>query len=226
MAGLGQDVRLWETDVDRAVTEICATVTSPLNTAQWDRHFPGQAYEPPCPGRADSEFRNAAAEPPAGSTTLVASNSGKCVAIKEDGALLGAPAHQINCTDAPGENWTLRDEPAAAPENTGDRIVRIVNAATGMCLESADAERKFGGATQIVQRPCIDGNGAQLWILNVLQRQADSVHVKFLGLRHHDCLNINGESTENGAYVIRWECHEPEPQANEIFRVHPDAVSG
>ncbi|MGH3815024.1 MAG: RICIN domain-containing protein, partial [Pseudonocardiaceae bacterium] len=221
LAGRVQDVRLWETDVDRAVTEICEAVSSPLSPEQWDGYFRGQAYKPPCPGRA---AKAATAEPPAGSTTLVALNSGKCVAIKDDGASIGASAHQIDCTDARSANWTLPDEPAAAPGNTGDRIVQIVNAASGMCLESADAERRIGGATQVVQRPCKPGNGSQLWILNVLQRRADSVDVMFRGLKHRDCLNINRESTASGAYVIRWECNEPEPHENEIFRVHPDAV--
>lgn len=146
--------RCAETDVDRAVTEICATVTSPLGPDQWQRYFPGRKYESTCPERADSELRNAPTEAPTGSTSLAASNSGMCVVIKDDGAPIGAPAHQFDCTGVLGEKWTLRDAPAAAAGNTGDHLVGIVNAASGMCLESADAERKFGDATQIVQRPC------------------------------------------------------------------------
>jgi Ricin-type beta-trefoil lectin domain-like len=225
MVGRDRDVRLWETDVDRAVTEICTIVTRPLPPDQWDHYFPGQEYEPTCPTRPASKFRNPTAEPSAGSTRLVASNSGKCVAIKDDGALVGAPAYQIGCTGALGESWMIRDEPAAAPGNTRDRIVKIVNAASDMCLESAEAEQRVGDATLAVQRPCIPGYDAQHWILTVLHQRADSVDVKFLGLKHRDCLNINGEAMANGAYVVRWPCHEPEPHKNEIFQLRPDAIS-
>jgi hypothetical protein len=103
--------------------------------------------------------------------------------IKDDGALIGAPTHQVDCTRALSENWTLNVEPVAVPGNTGNPLVKIVNAASDMCLESADAERKFGGATQVVQRRCIPGNGAQLWILKVRERRADSADVRFLGLK-------------------------------------------
>lgn len=224
MTGEAHDVNLWETDVDLAITEICQTVTSPISPGQWNRYFPGRGYEPPCPARADSELRDATVLP-AGSTSLVASNSGKCIAVKDDGALSGAPAHQVDCTDALGEKWTLRDVPATAPGNTEDRIVKIVSAISGgMCLESAEAERKFGGATHIVQRKCVDGNGAQLWILDVMKRRADSVDVRFRGHRNRECLNINGEAVENGAYVVRYRCHEPVPHDNEIFTIRPDAV--
>lgn len=223
MTGEAHDVNLWETNVDHAVTEICATVTRPISSDNWRRYFGLREYKPTCPGRPDSGFRDATTKVPAGSTTLVASHSGKCVAIEDDGALSGAAAHQVACTDALGEKWTLHDKPPVAPGNTGDRIVNIVNAASGMCLESAETERKFGGATHIVQRKCNE-NGAQLWILDVMQRRAESVDVRFHGHRKRDCLNINGEATESGAYVVRWRCHEPVSHGNEIFTIRPDAI--
>lgn len=216
----GNSVRLWETDVNSAVTEICETVTSSLGRDQWNHYFPGQAYEQTCPQNAELEFRISVARPPVGAISLRASNSGKCVAIKDDGALIGAPAHQIDCTGALDEVWKLSDETVIPPGKAGDRLVKIVNAASGLCLESADAERKIRDATQVVQRPCVPGNDAQLWILDVLARQEGSVDVRFLGLKSHDCLNINGEATVNGAYVVRWPCHEPVPHKNEIFQIH------
>ncbi len=220
----GQEVRLWETDVDRAITEICSDVPSDISPDQWQHYFPGQEYEPTCPVQAKSRFREPTSKTPAGSTPLITSDSGKCVAIKDVGSRLGAPAYQLGCTGALGENWTLLpDELAVAPESTEGHIVRIVNADSRMCLESADTEQTFKGATLVVQRPCLPGNRDQLWILNVLKRREDSVDVVFLGLKHRDCLNINGESKENGAYVIRWECHTPDHQPNEIFRIHADA---
>lgn len=128
--------------------------------------------------------------------------------IKDDGAPIGAPAYQVSCADAPGEKWALLPaDPAAAPRNAGDRVFYIRNAVSNMCLESSDAERTFGDATQVVQRRC-DASDAQRWILRVLGQRADSLDVVFMGPRRKGCLNIIGESTANGAYVVRWPCHE------------------
>ncbi len=218
----GNNVILWETDVDLAITEICETVPSSIKPDQWDRYFPEQNYQPTCPAHADSPFRNPTMTAPASSTPLIALNSKKCIVIKDDGAPIGAPAHQVNCANAPGEKWALLPaDPAVAAGNAGDRVFYIRNAVSNMCLESSDAERRFGDATQVVQRRC-GNNDVQRWILRVLSRGADSLDVVFMGLRHKDCLNINGESIDNGTYVIRYPCHEPN-HTNEIFQINADA---
>ncbi|MDQ2880765.1 MAG: hypothetical protein M3Y48_05745 [Actinomycetota bacterium] len=50
----GDNVILWEADVDAAITEICETVPSSIKPDQWDRYFPEQSYQPTCPVHADS----------------------------------------------------------------------------------------------------------------------------------------------------------------------------
>ena len=42
-------VRLWDTDVSRAISRICATAWPRLTPAEWDRYLPGVDYRPPCP---------------------------------------------------------------------------------------------------------------------------------------------------------------------------------
>ncbi|QFQ94978.1 hypothetical protein F9278_00840 [Streptomyces phaeolivaceus] len=41
-------VEIWDTDPVRARTHACAQVRTPLTAAQWARHFPDLAYDPPC----------------------------------------------------------------------------------------------------------------------------------------------------------------------------------
>ncbi|HEX3189681.1 MAG TPA: hypothetical protein VHS30_07815, partial [Streptosporangiaceae bacterium] len=44
---------LWETDPKRAATSICDAISANLviTRSQWQQYFPGQPYDPPCPGR-------------------------------------------------------------------------------------------------------------------------------------------------------------------------------
>jgi hypothetical protein len=41
-------VRLWNTDLDRAVTHLCARLGDPLTSTEWSRLEPGIAFRPPC----------------------------------------------------------------------------------------------------------------------------------------------------------------------------------
>lgn len=44
-------VQIWFTDLDRALTEACDRVRTPISRDQWARHFPSLDYAPPCPRR-------------------------------------------------------------------------------------------------------------------------------------------------------------------------------
>ncbi|MGW0515725.1 nSTAND1 domain-containing NTPase [Crossiella sp. NPDC003009] len=41
--------RRWETDPRRVAERICGLGAPPISAAEWDRHFPGLDYRPPCP---------------------------------------------------------------------------------------------------------------------------------------------------------------------------------
>ncbi|MFJ4774009.1 hypothetical protein ACIP88_33705 [Streptomyces uncialis] len=40
--------RLWETDVHRVTARICATAYPTITRQEWNKHFPGISYRPPC----------------------------------------------------------------------------------------------------------------------------------------------------------------------------------
>jgi WD40 repeat protein len=50
LASAGQDhtARLWDIDPDAAAARVCALADPPLDRTDWDRYFPGIAYNPPC----------------------------------------------------------------------------------------------------------------------------------------------------------------------------------
>ncbi|WP_327303242.1 caspase family protein [Streptomyces sp. NBC_01298] len=41
-------VELWDTDPERAIGEICASVGDPITPEEWRRYLPGKPYDPPC----------------------------------------------------------------------------------------------------------------------------------------------------------------------------------
>ncbi|MFE0150122.1 WD40 repeat domain-containing protein [Nonomuraea sp. NPDC059007] len=40
--------RLWDMDPERVARRLCALATPRITAAEWQRHFPGLAFEPPC----------------------------------------------------------------------------------------------------------------------------------------------------------------------------------
>jgi WD40 repeat protein len=41
-------IRMWETDPDRAATQICAAVGQRITKEEWTRYIPDRPYEPRC----------------------------------------------------------------------------------------------------------------------------------------------------------------------------------
>lgn len=212
-------VHLWETDLDQIVPEICAR-TATVSSADWERYVPNRPYSPPCPAPVPVD-----PAPPDSSTTdrvpdsstITAAHSDKCVVV-DGSAVAGSPSYQSGCTDEPGTRWTFE----AAAETTPDAY-RIVGE-SGMCLDSSDRERKDGGGTQVVLRPCTDGvESSQVWKIEMLGRGDGRIEVQFRNVRSSDCLNVGRVSTLDGANVIRWPCADP-PERNAVFRV--DSLPG
>ena len=52
VATAGEDhvVHVWDTDPDRVATRICDLAHPRITPAEWEHHFPGFGYEPPCRG--------------------------------------------------------------------------------------------------------------------------------------------------------------------------------
>jgi len=217
----GQTVRLWETDVDRAATEVCKLASPAITREEWDRYLRGYGYAPPC-SQPVSVKGGEDLETQPGSTPLIATHSGKCVAIRKGITVPGAPAHQFTCARAAAVEWNLqRTAVSSAPD--GGAVYRIRNASTGMCLDSPTSERRVGGASLVVQRPCADDAVSQLWRFEVVGGRGDSTDGQFVHIQHDDCLNVNGGAVTDGAPIVRWQCGD---DPNGTFQVSTDALDG
>jgi len=214
-------VQLWETDLSRAATEACKLAFPTITREEWNRYLPGHEYAPPCPRPAVATFQaggsDAGTQP--GVTTVVAKSSDKCVAIKGGVTVPGAPAYQFTCTRATAPEWNLQ---RTAVPPTSNPVYRIRNASTGMCLDSTTSERQIGGASLVVQRPCVDDAVSQLWRFDAVSRQAKSTEGRFVHIdEEDDCLDINNNAVTDGAHVIRWLCGD---NPNQVFRVSTEAL--
>jgi WD40 repeat protein len=43
--------RLWDIDIDRTATRVCAVAYPRITRAEWGQYFPGLAYQPTCQQR-------------------------------------------------------------------------------------------------------------------------------------------------------------------------------
>ncbi|MGW0515890.1 nSTAND1 domain-containing NTPase [Crossiella sp. NPDC003009] len=46
--GNDRTVRLWDTDLERVAARICAVAHPRISRAEWEKHFPGMEFRPPC----------------------------------------------------------------------------------------------------------------------------------------------------------------------------------
>lgn len=213
----GETVRLWETDVKNAATEICELAFPVVTPEQWQRYLPGYKYNPPCADPASAD----AATPP-GSTQLVAAHSGKCVTIKGRLTVPNTPAYQITCIRTSGAQWYLQRIDSSRPDSV---IYQIRNTSTGMCLDSQISEQKVGGASVVVQRPCVAGSLSQSWRFEVTVRRDDTTDGRFVNIEHTDCLDVNHNATTDVTPIIRWQCGNPLNDRNQVFQVSTGALS-
>lgn len=211
-ASHGQNVRLWETDAKRAAAQICARAFPPITREQLADHLPDRADEPPCPTPPTAVPASVAA----GTTTLVATHSEKCLAIRAGVRIQDAPVHQFRCKGLEAAHWRLhRVTPSQHPA-----AYRISNTTTGMCLGTVPDERRFGAAHLVVQRPCTE-DPDQLWQFQITAEQNGTSEGQFVSTPHGDCLDVHGAGIPDGTYLIRWRCTG---DPNQVFRVNSDAL--
>jgi hypothetical protein len=149
-------------------------------------------------------------------TPLRSAKSEKCVTV--DGDADETRAFQLGCTDAPGRSWYLQQ---AAETGASVHLFRIVNASNGKCLSYSD--EFFGGARVVVQRPCVQGKDqGQTWSFVFDPDRGDGwIYGRLANMRSSYCLDINGESVDDGTPVIQWNCGE---KLNQLFKVMKEAV--
>ncbi len=213
-----QTVRLWETDVERATVEVCELAFPTITREEWERYLRGYDYEPPCSRPAEAV--RGPVDDEDGETSLVATHSRKCMAIRDDIDVSGAPAYQFRCKGTEGANWNL--ERTVRPTPNSGAVYHIRNAATDMCLGSLSSERQIGDASLVVQRPCVDGSTNQEWEFEVVSQRETSTDGRFVNVEHDDCLDVNGGAVSDGVPVVRWPCGSS--ASNQIFQVSTDAL--
>ncbi|MGH3601387.1 MAG: RICIN domain-containing protein, partial [Pseudonocardiaceae bacterium] len=144
-------------------------------------------------------------------TPLRSAKSEKCVTV--GGNADEARAFQFGCADAPGRTWYLQP---VVGDGTIEHLFRIVNSSNDKCLSYSD--EFFGGAHVVVQRSCASGSDqGQVWSFVFEPDRGDGwIYGRLANMRSSQCLDINGESVDDGTPVIQWYCGE---KLNQLFKV-------
>ncbi|MFI6340332.1 ricin-type beta-trefoil lectin domain protein [Streptomyces sp. NPDC050535] len=120
-------------------------------------------------------------------TSLVGSESGRCIDVTDGTASAGTPLQIWDCTGADWQQWTLRS----------DSTVR----ALGLCMSVAGASVDDGAAIQLAK---CTGGAAQRFSLN---SAGDLVNAKA-----DKCVDVRDRATGNGARLQLWSCEGAENQ--------------
>ena len=139
------------------------------------------------------------------SGTIVAAHSGKCVDVANGSTDDGAEVIQWTCDGAPGQAFELRA--------VGDPLqifYEVVAQHSGKCLDASGAT--IGGAgNDVIQSTCNNSESQRFVMIPV-----DNDRVQ-LADQQGRCLDVNGASTDDGANIIAWPCHDGD---NQIWRVN------
>jgi WD40 repeat protein len=187
-------VQLWETDIDRVTAVICALPQTSREV--WHRYLPKVDYRQPCPD-APPAISPVVARPDA--TTLMAGHSRQCVTSPPGGSSAEAP-HQGHC-GAPGTSWRLHRD------GTGP-TVRVVAPDSGLCLDGSD-DAPPGSPTVVRQQVCSPSGAGQLWRLNLLGGNGDTVDAQLINLvdpAEPRCLDVYNQSQDENGRLVLWPC--------------------
>jgi galactose oxidase len=122
-----------------------------------------------------------------GYTTIVASNSARCIDIS--GTAAGAGAIQWPCSSASNQEWTVQPYSGYS---------RIVEQQTGDCLVVSNSSTAAGAA--MVQEPCKGANN-ELWSF-----VANGSNFQIVNKNSGQCASVSGGSTTDGAVIQQWPC--------------------
>jgi galactose oxidase len=124
-----------------------------------------------------------------GYTTIVASNSAKCVDISGASSAAGAGAIQWHCNFASNEQWTVKPYGGYS---------RIMEEQTGDCLVVSGSSTAAGAA--LVQEPC-KGASNELWSF-----VANGGNFQIINKNSGQCASVSGGSDADGAAMEQWPC--------------------
>jgi hypothetical protein len=143
-------------------------------------------------------------------TPLSSAKSDKCVTV--DGDDEQTQAFQFSCTGAPGRTWYL--QPVSGDPNI--YLFHTINTANRKCLSYSD--EFFGGAHVVVQISCATGRDeGQIWSFILEPSRGDGwTYGRLVNMHSSQCLDINGESVDDGTPVIQWYCGD---KLNQLFKI-------
>ncbi|WP_041833574.1 arabinofuranosidase catalytic domain-containing protein [Actinoplanes sp. N902-109] len=132
-------------------------------------------------------------------TTVVGSQSGRCIDVPGSSTTNGVQVQLYDCSGAAGQSWTW---------TTG----RQLTGPGGKCLDASSAGTTNG--TPVVIWDC-NGQANQRWNLN----DNGSITGEQSGL----CVDANGAATANGTKLILWSCNG---QSNQQWTQVPPVGGG
>jgi hypothetical protein len=122
---------------------------------------------------------------------IVATHSGKCMALAGSGSNAGDVLQQWSCSGSAGSQWRLHA--------AGDDTFTIESVATGQCLDVID--NALADDAQLQQWPCIPGAANQRWRLV----QINGLH-QIVSMLSGKCMSVANGSELDGGRVRQWEC--------------------
>lgn len=174
--------------------------------------FPGIGFDPDGGENwihlADSGFGTLLRRQPATQpvSSLQVLHSEKCLDVYFQSPLVGYPAHQWSCQNAPSQLWGF--------ERLTGGFYALRAQHSGQCLEVRFQSTSPGEL--VVQAPCT-GDQAQQW-----DKVEQGGGVFELRARHSDlCLEVAGAGADDGTFISQWNCSGA---PNQLWRqIEPDA---
>jgi len=127
--------------------------------------------------------------------------SGKCLSVSEGKTNNGAAILQWDCdpVQSPGDGQTF----SVVPVNYNSEFEIKDDANTSMCLDVTNVSQENGADLQLYQ--CLGaGQTNQVWHIVPIAGQAP--WFASISANSGKCMDVSGESLNNGALIDQWEC--------------------
>jgi hypothetical protein len=133
---------------------------------------------------------------------MIASNSGKCVDVFNDGTANGTAIQQMSCTGRPNQLWRLK--------SLGSGLYQIISTSSGRCLDVTGGPAATGNGVLTELWDC-SGQANQSWALNLPTYAVNQM----MSLWSGKCLDVTGGSTAtaDGVPIEQWTCSGQPNQA-------------
>jgi hypothetical protein len=154
----------------------------------------------------------ALATPAFASSQIVNGGTGKCLDVRSQDNYYadGARVQQYHCTGVAEQQWT----PVFAESYLGLNYYYLLSKRSGKCMTVGDNASSANGA-QIIQYTCQMG-APQMWRFEVVRPPANPTY-RLVNLFSGKCLDLNNDSSVDGAKVQIWDCVSTIPAQQWAF---------